>query len=76
MWLAAFYIVSVRLHHDVSPSLRLSFWGDNITDQYPEKNTITAARSGSIKGIVESLTGSFSIRAALRPMALTEHFGV
>ena len=77
MWLPhyAAYIVNARLHYDVSPNIRLSFWGDNITDQYPEKNTISAARSGTIKGIVDSLTGYFSISAAPRLMALTEHSG-
>lgn len=62
----AAYIVNTRLHFDVSPSIRLSFWGDNITDQYPEKNTISAARSGTIKGIVDSPNGVFqySLRTA------------
>ena len=65
----AAYIVNTRLHFDMSTSIRLSFWVDNITDQYPEKNTISAAHSGTIKGIVDSLTGYFSIRAAPRLMA-------
>ena len=71
----AAYIVNTRLHFDVSPSIRLSFWSNNITDQYPEKNIISSARSGTIKGIVDSPKGYFSIRAAPRLMALTEHSG-
>ena len=70
----AAYIVNVRLHYDVLPSLRLSFWGDNITDQYPEKNTISAARSGTIKGIVDSPNGVFQYSRRTAPYGFNGAF--
>ena len=70
----AAYIVNTRLHFDVSPSIRLSFWGDNITDQYPEKNTISAARSGTIKGIVDSPNGVFQYSRRTAPYGFNGAF--
>lgn len=70
----AAYILNLRVHYDISPDIRLSFWGDNITDNYPEKNTITASRSGTIKGIVDSPNGVFQYSRSTAPYGFNGAF--
>ena len=78
----AAFIFNLRIHYDITPDTRLSLWGDNITDEYPEKNTISNARSGSIKDIVDSpgvfqysrRTAPYGFNGAFWGMSLKQRF--
>lgn len=54
---SAAFVADIRVNWQPIPSTRITLYGNNIFDQYPEANNIETDRAGTIAGIVDSPNG-------------------
>ena len=64
-------VVDIRISWQTENHGRLTLFGDNIFDSYPEENITDRARAGTIKNIVESPNGVFRYSRRTAPYGFT-----